>query len=82
MKKKLWFALLFFVIIILVISYFLFFSEKKCKNDSDCIFDDCCNPTECVLKNKTSLDCSSILVCENPPPAVECSCVEGICIMS
>jgi hypothetical protein len=70
------------LIMILLISLFLINGcEEKCKTDSDCVFDDCCSPTRCVLNNETMPDCESILICEVTPPAVSCICVEGECIM-
>lgn len=78
MKKKILFIILFSIIIISIVSYFLFF-YGKCRSDSDCIVNDCCNPTECVL-DKGELDCSSILVCEETPPEVNCACIKGKCV--
>lgn len=75
-------VIVYFLIFILIISSIFISGCGGCNDDSDCVVDNCCNPTMCVLKNKTSEDCSSILICEVTPPEVECKCVKGECIIT
>lgn len=78
MKKKIIFISMAFILIIALSIFLIFFSQKKCVTDSDCSINNCCNPTECILKEKAP-SCSSIVVCPTEPKTISCKCINGKC---
>jgi hypothetical protein len=71
-----------FVFLLILVFTLLFVNgcTGACRDDSDCVLDDCCNPNKCIKKSGAD-PCSSIFVCEEPVPEVSCRCVEGECVM-
>ena len=57
--------------------------ERECVDDSDCVFESCCHPTECTLIDFAP-DCSDIFCTEECASGTldcggSCACIDGKC---